>query len=425
MKIKNIIARQILDSRGTPTIEADVLLDNGVVGRASVPSGASTGVHEAHELRDGGKDFNGKGVQKAVSNVNNVIARQLKGVMADDQYLIDDKLVELDGTANKSNLGANAILSVSLACAHASAKYRGIPLYQQINDIAQGPQMSLPMPMMNVLNGGQHASKSSDFQEYMVIPYSANSYTDAVKIGAEIFMALKNLITKSGYSTAVGDEGGFTYPVKSNRQMLDLLNEASVRAGYEPGRDIAYALDVASSEFFSDNLYNLSTENRRISTPEMINYLQDLVARYPVVSIEDGLEQDQWQAWQSLTAKLHDTQLVGDDLLVTNPERLEKAIELRAGNAILIKPNQIGTLTETLKAIVIAKKHGWNTIVSHRSGETEDTTIAHIAVGAGAGQIKTGSLSRSERNAKHNELMRIEQDNPNLILEKPFKTSQV
>jgi enolase len=283
--------------------------------------------------------------------------------------------------------------------------------------------MSLPMPMMNVLNGGQHASNSSDFQEFMIIPHSASSYSEAVQIGAEIFMSLKNLIARSGHSTAVGDEGGFTYPVKSNRQMLDMLNEACLHAGYEPGRDIAYALDVASSEFFKDNLYMLSTENRRISTPEMINYLHDLIAKYPVVSIEDGLEQDQWQAWQSLTTKLSETQLVGDDLLVTNPERLERAIELKAGNAILIKPNQIGTLTETIKAINIAKKHGWNTIVSHRSGETEDTTIAHIAVGTGAGQIKTGSLSRSERNAKHNELMRIEQNNQSLTLDDPFKSN--
>lgn len=423
MKINNIIARQILDSRGTPTLEADVILENGLTGRAAVPSGASTGIHEAHELRDGGKDYNGKGVLKAVGNINSAIANHLKGTMADDQYFIDDKLIELDGTENKSNLGANAILAVSLACAHVAAKYRGIPLYQQINDIAQGPQMSLPMPMMNVLNGGQHASNSSDFQEFMIIPHSATSYSEAVKIGAEIFMTLKNQIAKSGHSTAVGDEGGFTYPVKSNRQMLDMLNEACLHAGYEPGRDVVYALDVASSEFFKDNLYMLSTENRRISTPEMINYLHDLIAKYPVVSIEDGLEQDQWQAWQSLTAKLSETQLVGDDLLVTNPERLEKAIELKAGNAILIKPNQIGTLTETIKAISIAQKHGWNTIVSHRSGETEDTTIAHIAVGTGAGQIKTGSLSRSERNAKHNELMRIEQSNPSLNLHNPFKSN--
>lgn len=423
MKINNITARQILDSRGTPTLEADVILENGVIGRAAVPSGASTGVHEAHELRDGGKDYNGKGVLKAVSNVNDIIANYLKGTMADDQYLIDDKLIELDGTENKSNLGANAILAVSLACSHVASKYRNIPLYKQINDIAQGPQMSLPMPMMNVLNGGQHASNSSDFQEFMIIPHSATSYSEAVKIGAEIFMALKNQIAKSGHSTAVGDEGGFTYPVNSNRQMLDMLNEACLHAGYEPGKDVVYALDVASSEFFKDNLYMLSTENRRISTPELINYLHDLIAKYPVVSIEDGLEQDQWQAWQSLTAKLSETQLVGDDLLVTNPERLEKAIELKAGNAILIKPNQIGTLTETIKAITIAKKHGWNTIVSHRSGETEDTTIAHIAVGTGAGQIKTGSLSRSERNAKHNELMRIEQSNPSLNLHNPFKSN--
>lgn len=420
MKIQQIIARQILDSRGTPTVEADVILENGIMGRAAVPSGASTGVHEAHELRDGGRDYDGKAVNNAVNNIQTEIADELKGVMADDQYLIDDKLIELDGTDNKSRLGANSVLAVSLACAHAAANFRGIPLYKQINDIDQDPEMSLPMPMMNVLNGGQHASNSSDFQEFMIVPVSAKSYAEAVKIGAEIFMTLKRQIAESGHSTAVGDEGGFTYPIKSNSDMLEILNKAALHAGYEPGRDIAYALDVAASEFYKDGLYELKSEGRRLSSPEMINYLSNLTNKYAVVSIEDGLEQDQWPAWQELTTKMGSIQLVGDDLLVTNQARLQQAIEKKAANAILIKPNQIGTLTETLKAIELAKKSGFNAIVSHRSGETEDVTIAHIAVGTGAGQIKTGSLSRSERNAKHNELMRIEQSEPSLQTLNPF-----
>lgn len=409
MKIQKIIARQILDSRGTPTVEADVVLESGKIGRAAVPSGASTGVHEAHELRDGDKDYDGKGVKKAVGFVNGEINDALRGMLADDQYKIDESLIELDGTPNKSRIGANSILAVSLACAHAAANQREIPLYKQINDIAQRPSMTLPMPMMNVLNGGQHASNSSDFQEFMIIPISAGSYQEATKIGAEIFMSLKRLIKEKGHSTAVGDEGGFTYPVKSNAEMLEMLNKAALHAGYEPGEDIGYALDVAASEFYKDGVYNLKAENRRLSTPEMINYLQDLSSKYPVLSIEDGLEQDEWEAWVNLTSKLSAIQLVGDDLLVTNKERLDKAIKLSAANSILIKPNQIGSLTETIQAIELAKNNGFNTIVSHRSGETEDVSIAHIAVGTGAGQIKTGSLSRSERNAKHNELIRIEE----------------
>jgi enolase len=420
MIITNITARQILDSRGTPTIEADVWLKDGSMGRAAVPSGASTGVHEAHELRDGESAYGGNGVLKAVSNVDGEINSLLKGLMADDQFLIDKKMIDLDGTPNKERLGANAILAVSLACAHAAAKSRNIHLYRHINDIAQNPDMSIPMPMMNVLNGGKHATNSSDFQEFMIVPKIASSYSHAVQIGCEIFAALKKEIAKGGHSTAVGDEGGFTYPVTSNTQMLELLNKACAAAGYEPGNDVSYALDVAASEFFENNTYNLATENRRIYSHEQIDYLADMAKSYPIVSIEDGLSEDEWSEWQALRLKLGNIQLVGDDLLVTNPERLQKAINLKAGNAILIKPNQIGTLTETIKSITLAKENGWNTIISHRSGETEDVTIAHLAIGTGAGQIKTGSLSRSERTAKHNEIMRMESIDKNLKISNIF-----
>lgn len=420
MIIINITARQILDSRGMPTIEADVWLNDGSLGRAAVPSGASTGIHEAHELRDGDTAYGGNGVLKAVSNVNGEINSLLKGIMADDQYLIDQKMIELDGTPNKERIGANAILAVSLACAHAAAKSRNLHLYRHINDIAHNPEMSIPIPMMNVLNGGKHASNSSDFQEFMIIPTSANSYSHAVQIGCEIFHALKKQIAQGGHTTAVGDEGGFTYPVTSNTQMLDLLNRASEEAGYKPGLDLSYALDVAASEFFENSQYNLVTESRQLSSLEQIEYLSDIANRYSIISIEDGLSQDEWQEWQSLTTKLGHIQLVGDDLLVTNPDRLKKAIDLGAGNAILIKPNQIGTLTETIKSITLAKSNGWNTIISHRSGETEDVTIAHLAIGTGAGQIKTGSLSRSERTAKHNEIMRMESFDKNLKVVNPF-----
>lgn len=420
MDINDIKARQILDSRGVPTVEADVWLSNGLFGRAVVPSGASTGVHEAHELRDGGKPFGGKGVTKAIANIEGEIKQHLKGVLADDQFQIDQKLIELDGSPNKSRLGANSILAVSLACAHAAAKTRNLALYQHINDIAQKPAKSIPMPMMNVLNGGQHASNSSDFQEFMIIPLRATSYAEAVQIGAEVFQSLKKLIASAGHSTAVGDEGGFTYPVKSNTEMLDLLDQATTSAGYHSGTDVAYALDIAASEFFKDGKYELQTENRTLSGSEMIEYIMQIQQDYPVVSIEDGLSEDEWSDWVELTSRLSGTQLVGDDLLVTNPERLQKAIDLKAGNAILIKPNQIGTLTETIQAIQLAQKNGFKTIISHRSGETEDVTIAHLAVGTGAGQIKTGSLSRSERTAKHNELMRIESSDESLDFSNPI-----
>ena len=423
MEISHITARQILDSRGTPTVEADVYLTSGVMGRAAVPSGASTGIYEAHELRDGDKAFGGKGVLKAVANIEGEISEALKGRSADDQTAIDQTMRDLDGTPNKSRLGANAILAVSLAAAHAAAAQKNMPLYKHINELAGKPEMNLPMPMMNVLNGGQHASNSSDFQEFMVIPTQAESYAKAIQVGAEIFTTLKKLIASKGLSTAVGDEGGFTMPVSSNTEMLDLLNEAVRAAGYTPGEDVKYALDVASSEFYKDGKYALATENRTLESAEMVDYLADMVRNYPIVSIEDGLDQDAWDAWRDLTAKLPETQLVGDDLLVTNAERLQRAINERAGNAILIKLNQIGTLSETIETIRLAQKNDWRTIVSHRSGETEDVTIVHLAVGTGAGQIKTGSLSRSDRNAKHNEVMRIESANTALGLAHPFDGS--
>lgn len=421
MKIVKIDARQILDSRGNPTVEADVWLDSGVFGRAAVPSGASTGVHEAHELRDGDDEYSGQGVTKAVNNIKTEISEALKGVSADDQYLIDQKMIELDGTKNKSRLGANSILAVSLAVAHAAAKERGILLYSHINDIAQKPAMNIPMPMMNVLNGGKHASHSSDFQEFMIIPTVADSYAKAVQIGSEIFHSLKDIISKSGHSTAVGDEGGFTYPVSSNSEMFDLLVDACYVAGYELGSEVKFAIDAAASEFYENDKYLLASEKRELSPAELTDYYQELLDKYPLVSIEDSHGQDDWANWVRMSQQTSVEQLVGDDLLVTNIERLEQAIQMQACNSILIKPNQIGTLTETIRAITRAKEQGWNSIVSHRSGETEDITIAHIAVGTGAGQIKTGSLSRSERTAKHNELMRIEEADDSLLLHSPFK----
>lgn len=421
MKILNITARQIIDSRGNPTVEADVFLEGGAFGRAAVPSGASTGVHEAHELRDGEKPYGGLGVLKAVRNIIDEILPAIKGIRADDQFLIDQKMIDLDGTPNKSRLGANAILAVSLAVAHAAAKARGVLLYKQINDIALNPKMSLPSPMMNVLNGGRHASGSSDFQEFMIIPRSVNSFAGSVQMGAEIFQSLKSVIADADLSTAVGDEGGFTIPLKrSNTEMLDLLNVACRAAGYEPGKDVSYAMDVAASEFYKEGEYVLKIENRKLTTATMNAYLEEIAHRYPIVSIEDGLSEDDWDGWVELTKAVGHIQLVGDDLLVTNTERLKKAIKLGAGNAILIKPNQIGTLSETIRAIQMAKDQGWRTIISHRSGETEDVTIAHLAVGTGADQIKTGSMSRSERTAKYNELIRLEQIDSSLKFASPF-----
>lgn len=419
MNIRKIRGRQILDSRGNPTVEAEVWCDGGW-GRAAVPSGASTGEHEAHELRDDGDSFGGKGVLQAVNNIETEIASALVGMHADDQYRIDDTMIALDGTDNKSRLGANAILAVSLAAAHAAASARHLPLFEHINDIAHQPSMSLPMPMLNVLNGGQHATNSADFQEYMVIPTSATNYAEAVQMTAEIFQKLKQLLHSEGFATTVGDEGGFAPRVESNTQMLELLETACRNAGYTPGKAIHFALDVAASEFFDTDTYHLATEDRTLDADELISYLTSIASSHPVVSIEDGLAQDAWDDWQTLTTELGHVQLVGDDLLVTNQTRLQTAIDTNAANAILIKPNQIGTLTETIKTIALAKANNWNTIISHRSGETEDTTIAHLAVGTGAGQIKTGSVSRGERTAKHNELMRIETDRADLPFSNPF-----
>ncbi len=421
MEIAKIEARQILDSRGNPTVEADVWLKNGVFGRAAVPSGASTGVHEAHELRDGGDAFGGLGVQKAIRNIYEIICPALIGIRADDQFLVDQTMIDVDGTPNKEKLGANAILAVSLATAHAAANARCILLYAHIADICQNPVKNLPMPMMNVLNGGKHASGSTDIQETMIIPKSAKSFGQAIQMGAEIFQSLKKTLANRGEITTVGDEGGFTLHIqKSNAEALDVLTEAIQKAGYAVGTDIVFALDVAASELYQEPDYAFAAEGRTLSTENTIAWYHELAQRYPIASIEDGLAQDDWHGWQTMTQSLSGLQLVGDDLLVTNTERLQRAINLNAGNAILIKPNQIGTLTETIHAIQLAKNNGWKTIISHRSGETEDVTIAHIAIGTGAGQIKTGSLSRSERTAKHNEIMRIESIDPTLSLYNPF-----
>jgi enolase len=421
MEIKTIIARQILDSRGSPTVEADVFLVDGSFGRAAVPSGASTGSHEAHELRDGQKAFNGLSVHKAVSNIVELITPALVGKRADDQFEIDQTMINQDGTANKSNLGANAILAVSLACAHAAARSRGVLLYRHIADIAGTTDLSLPMPMLNVLNGGKHAQGSTDIQESMIIPISAKSFTEAIQISAEIFYELKKVISSKGYATTVGDEGGFAPNVHGgNSEAFDLLQEAIEKAGYAAGVDVALAVDVAASELYANNLYNFKAENKVFNSEELIDWYKQLTHNYPIISIEDGLAEDDWQGWKNLKKQLTQTQLVGDDLLVTNTERLMYAIEEDAANAILIKPNQIGSLTETINAVKMAKDNGWKTIISHRSGETEDVSIAHIAIGTGAGQIKTGSLSRSERVAKYNELMRLEQIDPSLKIAQIF-----
>lgn len=422
MEINDIRARQILDSRGNPTVEADVWLACGVFGRAAVPSGASTGIHEAHELRDGGEAYGGKGVQKAIANIHEVILPVVKGMRADDQFALDARMIELDGSPNKSTLGANALLAVSLAAAHAAAKARGIVLYSHINDIAGNPSKSIPMPMMNILNGGQHAADSTDIQETMIVPVGATSYMQAVRMGSEVFQELKSVLKKYGYITTVGDEGGFAPAIKhGNQEALDLTIQAIEQAGYTIGTDIAIALDVAASELYKNDLYEFTADQKSLTSRELITWYSQLVVSYPIVSIEDGLAEDDWEGWQKLTSVMGaNKQLVGDDLLVTNTERLQHAIDMLAGNSILIKPNQIGTLTETIRAVALAKQNGWNTIISHRSGETEDVTIAHIAAGTGAGQIKTGSLSRSERTAKHNELLRIESIDPTLPFCNPF-----
>ena len=423
LTIKEIKARQILDSRGNPTVEADVFLSDGSVGRAMVPSGASTGSGEALELRDGDMNYyGGKGVMKAVHNINHQIRDHLVGTTA-EQNTVDQTMIELDGTENKSNLGANAILAVSMATAKAMARAKRMHFYEYIASLA-GTQneMSLPMPMMNVMNGGAHADWSTDFQEYMLMPVGATNIYDAIRMGAETFHALKKVLKERGYATTVGDEGGYAPRVKDgNNEPLECIKLAIEAAGYKPGEDIAIAMDIASSEFYKDGHYEIKTSNETKSSEEMIDWYDWILENYPVVSIEDGLAENDWEGWKLLTKKLGErVQLVGDDLFVTNTKLLRRGIEEKAGNAILIKPNQIGSLSETIDAVMMAKKNGFNTVISHRSGETEDNSIAHLAVGLGAGQIKTGSLSRSERIAKYNELMRIAEDNESLSLANPF-----
>ena len=419
--IKEIKGRQILDSRGNPTVEADVILERGVLGRAAVPSGASTGSGEALELRDGGSAFGGKAVTKAVTNVNESIKQALIGEDAEDQTNIDKIMLDLDGTENKSNLGANAILAVSLAAAKAVANEKGIELWQYIAEKTNSKPV-LPLPMMNVMNGGAHAGWATDIQEYMIMPVGANNIFEAVQMGAETFHALAKVLKAKGYPTTVGDEGGYAPKVQNgNEEPLQLISQAIEDAGYKLGEDIAFASDPASSEFYKDGKYDLKANNKVLSSEEMIAFYEDLTSKYPFVSIEDGLAENDWDGWKLLTEKLgSEIQLVGDDLMVTNVKLLQKSIELGVGNAILIKPNQIGSLSETISAVKLAQENGYNTVMSHRSGETEDTTIAHLAVGLGCGQIKTGSLSRTDRVAKYNELMRISEANPELEFAKPF-----
>lgn len=407
--IIDISAREILDSRGTPTVEVDVELEDGAFGRAAVPSGASTGVHEAVELRDGDKSrYNGKGVLKAVDAVNCEIADELIGMDALYQREIDDALITLDGTPNKGKFGANAILGVSLAVAKAAAEDRGLPLYNYIGGVNAH---LLPVPMMNILNGGKHADNPLDFQEFMIAPISASSFAESVRMGAEVFQALKAKLKSAGHNTNVGDEGGFAPNLKSHKEALDFIVAAIKDAGFKPADDICIALDPASTEFFDNGKYNLKGEGKSLSSAQMVAYYEDLVANYPIFSIEDGMAEDDWEGWKLMTDKLGDKiQLVGDDLFVTNPSRIREGIKLGVTNAVLIKLNQIGTLTETIEAIELAHRNGLKTIVSHRSGETEDTTLADLAVAMGCGQIKTGSMSRTDRLAKYNRLIRIEQE---------------
>ena len=412
MKIVKIIGREILDSRGNPTVEVEVWLASGVMGRASVPSGASTGIHEAIELRDADKSrYNGKGVLKAVKHVNDTIAPRLLGMSALQQADIDKAMIALDGTPTKSRLGANAILGVSLAVAQAAAAYLKMPLYRYLG----GEQAHvMPIPMMNIINGGSHSNAPIAFQEFMIRPVGASSFHEGLRMGVEVFHALKSVLAKRHLSTAVGDEGGFAPELTGTEDALDCLMQAIRRAGYEPGKDVRIALDCASSEFFVDGIYDYSKfegeKGKRRTSEEQIDYLERLISQYPIDSIEDGMSEEDWGGWQKLTERIGQRcQLVGDDLFVTNVEYLSKGIQKHCANAILIKVNQIGTLTETLAAIDMAQRHGYNSIVSHRSGETEDTCIADIAVATNSGQIKTGSLSRSERVAKYNQLLRIEE----------------
>ena len=410
IEIVNIVARQILDSRCFPTVEVEVVLEDGTVGRAAVPSGASTGIYEAVELRDGDKNFfMGKGVKNAVNNVNEVIAKELVGYNVFDQTAIDKKLIELDGTNNKGNLGANAILGVSLAVARAAANFLGLPLYQYVGGVNA---KVLPVPMMNIINGGSHADNSVDLQEFMVMPVGFDSFDKAIQACGEVYHSLKKTLNEKNYSTGVGDEGGFAPNLKSNEEAIQTVIEAIEKAGYKPGVDVKLAMDVASSEFYKDGKYVLPGEgNRTFTSKELVDFYGELVEKYPIISIEDGLDQDDWDGWKYLTEKLgKKVQLVGDDFFVTNTKRLQEGIAKKTANSILIKVNQIGTLTETLEAIQMAQKANYTAVVSHRSGETEDTTIADIAVATNAGQIKTGSASRTDRIAKYNQLLRIEDE---------------
>ncbi len=404
-EITAIHAREIVDSRGNPTVEADVTLANGVVGRAAVPSGASTGAREAIELRDGGERYLGKGVQQAVANVNGELAKAVVGMEVSDQAGIDQTMLALDGTENKARLGANALLAVSMAAAHAAAKVQNLPLYQYLG---QSDAYTLPVPMMNIINGGAHADNSVDLQEFMILPVGAGSMADAIRYGAEVFHHLKSVLKKRGLNTAVGDEGGFAPDLSSNEEAIEVILAAIDKAGFKAGQDIYLGLDVASSEFYENGQYVLASENRRFDAAGFTDYLASWVDQYPIISIEDGMAEGDWAGWKILTERLGGKlQLVGDDLFVTNTKILAEGIEKHISNAILIKVNQIGTLTETLQAIEMAHKAGYAAVVSHRSGETEDTTIADIAVATQAGQIKTGSLSRSDRVAKYNQLLRI------------------
>ena len=405
--IEEVIGRQILDSRGNPTIEVDVYLESGVMGRAAVPSGASTGEHEALELRDGDKSvYLGKSVLKAIENIRKHIAPAVEGIDARDQVALDQTLLELDGTPNKSELGANAMLGVSLATAKAAADFCDLPLFRHIGGISANV---LPVPMMNILNGGAHADNNVDIQEFMIMPVGASSFSEGLQAGTEVFHHLKSVLKKKGLNTAVGDEGGFAPNLSSNAQALDFILEAVEIAGYKPGDDFVLALDVASSEFYRDNKYHLEGENRSLSSEELVAYYRDLCEKYPIKSIEDGMDQNDWDGWKQLTETLgQSVQLVGDDLFVTNASILQRGISEGVGNSILVKLNQIGTLTETMQAIHLAQRNRYTTVISHRSGETEDTTIADLAVACNAGQIKTGSACRTDRIAKYNQLLRIE-----------------
>ena len=409
MRIKDVHAREILDSRGNPTVEVDVTLENGIVGRASVPSGASTGIREALELRDGDSRYNGKGVLKAVSNVNNDLRNLVIGLDAANQKELDYAMIKLDGTKNKEKYGANAILGISMAALKASALNENKPLYKYVNE-KFGNEMSLPRPMMNIINGGAHADNKLDFQEYMIIP-DASTIKERIRIGAEVFHSLKNVLKENGLVTSVGDDGGFAPDLNNNAEGFELIMEAIKKAGYEPGKDVFMAIDVAASEFYKDDKYVLAGEGKSLTTDELINYYEELISKYPIISIEDPVDENDWEGFTKITSILgNKIQLVGDDLFVTNKECLKMGIDKKAGNAILLKVNQIGTITETLETIKLARDNNYRTIISHRSGETEDTTIADLAVGLNLGQIKTGSMSRTDRICKYNQLIRIEEE---------------